>query len=140
MRRALMVVAVVLFLGAGCGGASGGERRAGASGAEASAPVYEADAVGACIGFDTGTVRDFDRSDEGPARAVVSSGWGGFYDEKTRISFFVLPDAEKAAAFLKKWESRLSDDAEIRANAVLSGHSKLSGEDRHLVDTCLRSG
>jgi hypothetical protein len=126
----------LLVLTAGCGGAeAGGDDEATT---ELAAPVlYDADAVGACLGIETGSVRDFGRRDLGPARAVVTAGWGGFYDETTRISFFVLPSAAAAADFLAKWDQELEDDAEVRGNAVLAGYRRLDGEERHLIDSCL---
>lgn len=139
MRYAWATAVVAVLMTAGCGG-SGDDAGLDAPEAETAAVVYDADAVGGCIGFETGTVSDFEERGEGPDRAVVGSGWGGFYDEKTRVSFYVLPDADAATAFLEKWKGRLSDDAQVRGNAVLTGYSKLNGEDRHLLDTCLQSG
>jgi hypothetical protein len=136
MRHVVAPFVFILMLIGGCGGAEAeGEDEATT---ELAAPVlYDADAVGACVGFETGTVRDFERRDHGAARAAVTDGWGGFYDETTRISFFAMPSAAAAADFRAKWDEELGDEAEVRGNAVLAGYARLDGEERHLIDSCL---
>ena len=140
MRYAWATAVAAVLVSAGCGSSGGDDPGMGAPDTETAAVVYDADAVGACIGIETGTVSDFEERGEGPDRAVVANGWGGFYDETTRVSFYVLPDADAAATFLEKWRDDLADDAQVRGNAVLVGYTKLNGEDRHLLDTCLQSG